>query len=101
MKHYARTQLLGVLTDRRLLPVWKKLPPRCEAVIKVDDEEFPVTAYNNLAEELAAVEEGTLLILKGDLKRVTWETGEGKKRERLVLEVTEMDRFRKKVKVEL
>ena len=101
MKHYAHTELLGVLTERRLLPVWKKLPPRCEATIKVDKDEFPVTAYNDLAEELAGVEEGTLLILRGDLTRVTWETGEHKKRERLVLKVTKISRFREKVEVKL
>ncbi len=99
MKHYAHTELLGVLTERRLLPVWKNLPPRCEAVVKVDDEEFPVTALNDLAEELAGVEEGTPILLRGNLGRVTWETGERKKRERMVVIAKYMTTFRKTKKV--
>lgn len=101
MEHYVHVQVMGELTSVKLMPVSGNLPPRCEAVIKVDDEEFAVTAYDNLAEELAAVEEKTPLLLKGDLKRVTWETGEFKKRERMVVVVTQIVRFRKKREVKL
>lgn len=106
MEHYVHVQVMGELTSVKLMPVSGKLPPRCEATVKVevegeDNQELAVTAYGEKAEQLAAVEEKTPLLLKGDLKRVTWETGEFKKRERQVLVVTQIDRFRKKREVKL